>query len=158
MRNEALFDDGSLSTDCVLDLVRNAIKSLLLPCPSPAEVFFELAGVTLLWTVEVVARDDAYEDEVELEKLRRRRFVFLFIDATGTSSSVSSSVVLFAFSKMFKRRLRGARLLLPAEFVVAWVVIDDDDSDLRFFIAKNRKIVIMQLGVRWHENKTHVLL
>lgn len=56
------------------------------------------------WTVDVVANDDEYDDEVELEKFRRRRFVFLLFDdeVAGTSSSVSSSVVLFELSNMLK--------------------------------------------------------
>lgn len=129
------------STDCVRERVRYAIKSLLLaPLPSP---FFEVAGVTLLeCTVDVVANDDEYEDDVELEKLRRRRFVFLLLaEVDGISSSVSSSVVLFGFSIMFKKRLR--RLLSVVAVVVVAAVFDDDDvSDLRFFIiAKNRESV-----------------
>lgn len=100
-----------------------------------------LAGVTLFeCTVEFVANDDEYDEEVELEKLRRRLFVFLrFADVTGISSSVSSSVVLFAFSRMFNKRFREARLLLLLLAAVDTVVFDDEDvSDLRFLMAKNR--------------------
>lgn len=87
----------------------------------------------------MVAKDDEYEEEVELEKLRRRRFVFLFDEVAGISSSVSSSVVLFVLNKMFKRRFLGNLLLPLAVVEVAVVVFDDEDvSDLRFFNAKNR--------------------
>jgi hypothetical protein len=104
--------------------------------------------------VELVAKDDEYDDEVELEKLRRRRFVFLLAGVVCTSSSVSSSVVLVALSRIFRRRFRGARLLLPLLVVAAAaaatvvVVFDDEDvSDLRlFFIAKNRKEKFLSLA------------
>jgi hypothetical protein len=90
----------------------------------------------------LVANEDEYDEDVELEKLRRRRFVFLPVDVVCTSSSVSSSVVLLALSRIFKRRFRGARLPL---LVVAVVVDDDDVSDLRFFSAKNRSGVSFRL-------------
>lgn len=85
-----------------------------------------------------MAKDDEYDEDVELEKLRRRRFVFLPAGVVCTSSSVSSSVVLlFALRRMFKRRFRGARLPLLVVAVVLFVD-DDDVSDLRLvFIAKN---------------------
>lgn len=152
--NEMFFDDVSTSTprstDCVLDRVRYAIKSLQATdelCPSPA-VFFDVAGVTLLeCAVELVAKDDEYEEEVELEKLRRRRFVFLLVEVAGISSSVSSSVVLF--NRMFRSRFLGVLILLLATVEVAVVVFDDEDvSDLRFFIAKNRNFVSEPL--RYH--------
>lgn len=87
-----------------------------------------------------MANDEEYEDDVELEKLRRRRFVFLIPVVDGTSSSVSSSVVLFACSKMFNRRFLGCLLLLAeVDGAVADVVVvareDDDVSDLRVLIS-----------------------
>lgn len=131
------------STDCVRERVRYAIKSLTLDdelWPSPDDFF--VAGVTLLeWIVELVANDDEYDEDVELEKLRRRRFVFLFGEIGGTSSSVSSSVVvLLLFKSMFSKRFRGTLLLLDVVVVAVVFEEDDDDSDLRFLIiAKNRE-------------------
>lgn len=64
-------------------------------------------------------------------------------EVAGISSSVSSSVVLLAFNKMFKRRFRGNLLLPLAVVEVAVVVFDDEDvSDLRFFNAKNRRFLL----------------
>lgn len=83
-----------------------------------------------------MAKDDEYDDEVELEKLRRRRFVFLLLaEVDGISSSVSSSVVLLGFNRMLKNRF-----LRSLSVVVVAVFDDDDVSDLRFFrFAKIRK-------------------
>lgn len=80
--------------------------------------------------MEVVAKDDEYDEEVELEKFRRLRFVFLLCGDEGTSSSVSSSVVLFGSVKRFRYRFRAALSVV--------VVVAEDDVDvsvLRFFIA-----------------------
>lgn len=136
-RDVFLFDDVSKSTlrstDCVRERVRYAIKSLLLP----SDFFEVLAAARLLeCAVELVARDDEYDDEVELEKLRRRRLVFLLLaDVDGISSSVSSSVVLLGFKRMLKNRFRRS-----LSVVVVAVFDDEDVSDLRFFrFAKIRE-------------------
>lgn len=136
-RDVFLFDDVSKSTlrstDCVRERVRYAIKSLLLP----SDFFEVLAAARLLeCAVELVAKDDEYDDEVELEKLRRRRLVFLLLaDVDGISSSVSSSVVLLGFKRMLKNRFRRS-----LSVVVVAVFDDEDVSDLRFFrFAKIRE-------------------
>jgi hypothetical protein len=126
------------STECVLDRVRNAIKSLL-----SCFLDDEPAAVVKLveWTVDVVANDDEYDEEVELEKFLRRLFVFLLFDdeVAGTSSSVSSSVVLFVFSNIFKSlflwgwvRLLEVLLLFDVagnEFVDSFFGFDFTDFD-----------------------------
>lgn len=134
-----LFLSNSLerSTDCVLERVRYAIEDpsplLLLLLPdidflAPCCCRRKLAVVVLFELV--VSDDEVYEDEVELEKFLRRRFVLLFTccDEALSPSSLSSSVVLFEFRRIFKSRFLGTRFLVPPllllRAVTAGAVVD----------------------------------
>jgi hypothetical protein len=90
-------------------------ESISLPTPITTPlVFVDLRVATLFVKFEFIVKDDdVYEDDVELEKFLRRllvRLLFVETEVFVSSSSVSSSVVLLVFNKIFNSPLDCDRL------------------------------------------------